>query len=835
MLFERNARFPTVGIALASFGALLIALLWYYTVDHTRGELAEAKQSEFHKNEKLALALEVQTTRLLRAADDLLTILANHYEREDQPFPVDRLVPPDVARRAGFVLIAHIDAAGNLVSASPTFTSVSVADRLHFRTHRAQNTGKLLITGPLMGRITGQPIVQLTRRINNPDGTFGGVVLLAVEPGYFTEIFQSAGAAPGDVMSLVRTDGLTLARRVGARTTFGESIAGSALLANHARNPVGNYLGRGALDGVLKFFSYRTLPDQPLIATVGTNADVVLAPVRERRRNHYILAAIATGFITFFCAGLSALIRRGQFAERERSRMADSLLYTMQQQEQRYRAIFEGVTNGIVIVGRDSRIVAANRAAEVMHGWAEGALVGRDAAELIDPAEAGVLHIVESEAAWGGPHSWEARSMRRDGERLDVLLSSSRVEIGGEPNLLLVITNVSKEKSLQHQLEHSARVASLGRIAASIAHEMNNVLMGIMPFAEILTRSGSTDPQVAKAAAQIMRSVERGRAATQGILRFTRAVNEPAMEAFAAAPFLTALANELRESMPPQVAFDVSCEEDLHLSGDASQLQQVVTNLVSNAREAMPSGGMLTVRLETLDSVHAARFAVHPAKVDEWAHLAVRDTGTGIAPEAFERIFEPLFTTKREAGSGLGLPIVKQIVSAHGGRIDVENIPGGGAVFHVLLVKAVPHSTGCVKIESANPWSKISRVLLVDDEPVIGDGITRLLRIEGIACEWIDRGQAAVERLQEFRPDLLILDVGLPDMNGAEVYERASARHPGLLTIFSTGHGDQRIVDALSAPPNVKVLSKPWDFEMLTACLASLLHDTEDITDGHTQ
>lgn len=363
---------------------------------------------------------------------------------------------------------------------------------------------------------------------------------------------------------------------------------------------------------------------------------------------------------------------------------------------------------------------------------------------------------------------------------------------------------------------------------------MNNVLMGILPFAEILTRKGSVDPQVAKAAAQITRSIERGRAATQGILRFTRAVNEPAMKAFEAEPFLASLAGELGESMPAQVVFDVSCEPGLHLSGDASQLQQVVTNLVSNAREAMPSVGTLTVRLETLPAELASNFGVHPDNAAQWAHLVVRDTGPGIAPEEFERIFEPLFTTKGKAGSGLGLAIVKQIVSAHGGRIDVENIPGGGVVFHVLLVKAAAPATDCVEVEGLSPWSKIRSVLVVDDESAVGEGITGLLLLEGIECEWIDRGRAALEYLGEFRPDLLILDVGLPDMHGAEVYGRASEMHPGLLTIFSTGHGDQRIVEALSAPPNVRVLSKPWDFAMLTACLAELLHETADVSARRT-
>jgi len=820
---ERKARLPVVALALSAFGALLIAVIWYDTVGRARAELAEAEQSEFRKNEKLALALEVQTTRLLRGADDLLTILANHYEREEAPLPVERLVPPAVARNAGFVLIARVDANGNMISASPDFNPISVADREYFRKHQSTDTGKLLITGPLIGRLTGVPIVQLTRRINRADGSFGGVMLLAVEPAYFTDIFQSGGSARGDVMSLVRPDGYTLARRLGSRTTFGEDISGSPLMMMQARHPVGHYLGRGALDGVLKFFSYRTLPGYELIATVGTNADVVLAPVRERRRTDYMLAAIATGFIAFFCAGLIAVIHHGQVAERERTRIARGLAHTMQQQEQRYRAIFEGVTNGIVIVGRDGRIVAANPAAEVMHGWAEGELVGKPAGQLIDPAEAGILRILESDAPWNGPRSWEARAIRRDGERLDVVLSTSRVEIGGEANLLLVVTNVSKEKSLQHQLEHSARVASLGRVAAGIAHEMNNVLMGILPFAEILTRSGRDSPQVANAAAQIARSVERGRAATQGILRFTRAVNEPEMKAFGAGPFMTALANELHESMPDALAFEVGCENGLHLFGDPSQLQQVVTNLVANAKDATPAGGTIAVRLNTLDPEDAARFALPPHSAGEWAHLVVTDTGPGIAPAVFDRIFEPLFTTKGKAGSGLGLPIVKQVVSAHGGRIDVANIPGGGAAFHVLLRKADPPASDPAASATIDPWATIRSVMIVDDEDAIGEGLTGLLHMEGVACEWVDRGQAALRRLEHYRPDLLILDIGLPDVQGTEVYERASAIHPGILTIFSTGHGDQRLIDALHAPRNVRVLAKPWDVAMLRACVVDLL------------
>ncbi|MCA1733060.1 MAG: response regulator, partial [Acidobacteria bacterium] len=260
----------------------------------------------------------------------------------------------------------------------------------------------------------------------------------------------------------------------------------------------------------------------------------------------------------------------------------------------------------------------------------------------------------------------------------------------------------------------------------------------------------------------------------------------------------------------------------LVLRGDEGQLQQVVANLVSNAQDAMPEGGTVELTIEPI-APDRLRTAGLPGEPDEWAHIRVRDTGPGIAPEVVERMFEPLFTTKGRAGTGIGLSIVRQIVTAHGGRLEVDTAPGQGTTFHVYLRTAKPAAVAGGSGGLVDPWSAIRTVLLVEDDMEVAEGIRTLLETEGVECHWAKCGAEAVEMLGSLRPHLLILDLGLPDIDGVSVYAQASEAHPGLLTIFSTGHGDQRLIESVGAGAPVRILSKPWNFAMLTASVADLL------------
>ncbi|MFP5246595.1 MAG: ATP-binding protein, partial [Thermoanaerobaculia bacterium] len=217
----------------------------------------------------------------------------------------------------------------------------------------------------------------------------------------------------------------------------------------------------------------------------------------------------------------------------------------------------------------------------------------------------------------------------------------------------------SARHRLEQQLEQARRITSLGRIAATMAHEFNNVLMGIQPFVEVMERT-QADARVQKIAQQIARSVHRGKAVTQEILRF---VNDGDVERAPVdvASWLDGLTGELRALLQGRELLVDIAPEPLWIEGDADVLQQVMTNLVINARDAMPRGGSVTIRAQRAEPCDIGMR-------DAALHLSITDTGTGIEPEVLDRIFEPMFTTKRK-GNGLGLAFAHQVVTRHGGQI----------------------------------------------------------------------------------------------------------------------------------------------------------------------
>lgn len=227
--------------------------------------------------------------------------------------------------------------------------------------------------------------------------------------------------------------------------------------------------------------------------------------------------------------------------------------------------------------------------------------------------------------------------------------------------------------NVESQLEQADRVDSLGRVAATVAHEFNNVLMGIQPFAELLERPNLSNETLAKCAQHIRNSVQRGKAVALEILRFT----QPSAPERKALPV-----NDWLEGLLPEI--EAQCDNSTSVAieqpalspviwADAGQMAQVITNLTNNARDAMPRGGTLTIRVRA------------PETEEQFVQISVIDTGTGIPPEVMEHIFEPLFTTKKNRGTGLGLAVAYQVVHRHGGVIFAESEIGSGTAFHIFL------------------------------------------------------------------------------------------------------------------------------------------------------
>jgi signal transduction histidine kinase len=228
---------------------------------------------------------------------------------------------------------------------------------------------------------------------------------------------------------------------------------------------------------------------------------------------------------------------------------------------------------------------------------------------------------------------------------------------------VVTFRDVSKQKQLEQQIEQAARVESLGRVSASVAHEFNNLLMGLCPFAESLKRKAQDDSTLDKAVQHVLAAVRRGQRLTNEILRFTSPA-EPRIEPIDLAALLRDFTDEARGILTDR-RLEMELPTALEIRADLDQLSQVLVNLVTNARNATAADGVIAIGAAAASSIPFLREQL--SAPERFAALYVRDDGAGVSAEARERVFEPFFTTRKRGGTGLGLAVAWRIVSRHGG------------------------------------------------------------------------------------------------------------------------------------------------------------------------
>jgi PAS domain S-box-containing protein len=489
--------------------------------------------------------------------------------------------------------------------------------------------------------------------------------------------------------------------------------------------------------------------------------------------------------------------------------------------------LLQSTTQGIFGLDLDGRCTFINRAAAEALGYRSDELVGAAMHDLVHhtrpdgtPYPAGDCPV-DAAARGGGKMDVQDDTLwRRDGTSFPVEFSAAPIlDRGIVAGAVVVFTDVSERKLLQAQLEQVDRLSSLGRLAATIAHEFNNVLMGIQPFAELLSRQ-RPDESVQRATAHILRAVQRGRSVTQGILRFTKPA-EPVKETVDVAEWLPSLEGALSAILGSDIPIRITVEgEKLLIRGDRHQLEQVLTNLAVNARDAMNGRGELAISAERGVAGQTFPFGTVRA-IETYLHLCVSDNGSGMDAKTLKHIFDPFFTTKR-SGTGLGLAVVHQIVQLHGGGIFAESVAGKGSVFHLFLPLTEEALIVARPAREAFVRTAVESVLLVEDDAAIGEGLSILLESEGIHVTVAVTGAEAMRRLASDLPEVVILDLGLPDIDGRKLYERIAEVYPELPVIFASGNDDAEMVRPYLKAGRVEALTKPYDFESLLALLGTM-------------
>ena len=499
-------------------------------------------------------------------------------------------------------------------------------------------------------------------------------------------------------------------------------------------------------------------------------------------------------------------------------------LAAVRHSEEHYRSIIENSPDLIAIIDRDGTLRYQSPSIERVLAIKAESVIGRSFADLVHP-ESGkkALRFLERQlASPAATEMVELRLRHHNGAwRSFEVMARNLTADGVVTSIVTNARDITERKLLEAQLAQATRLSSLGRLAATVAHEFNNVLMGMQPFAELMQRPNASPSAVSKGAWHISNSIQRGKRIAMDILRFTQPSQAVAglidlgqwWEKFAPeAEIVLGNTVQLVSEIPSRGTCVVA---------DQEQLSQVMANLVSNARDAMRAGGTLTIKScePAADSVFSLGFVADP---EQFVQISVSDTGEGIAPEVIDHIFEPLFTTKKIGGTGLGLAVAHQILTQHNGYIFAESEVGRGTTFHLFLPKGRAQCDESLEIPVPHQSSDGLTLLMVEDESPIVEGITAVLNCEGMNVVAVGRGGEAVAAVEKFHPDMVLLDFGLPDMDGSDVYQTLRKVYPLLPVIFASGHVDRRAIHEALADQRTRFLQKPFEASALLQMIAEL-------------
>ena len=504
----------------------------------------------------------------------------------------------------------------------------------------------------------------------------------------------------------------------------------------------------------------------------------------------------------------------------------------LQRSEDRFSYLIQNLSDVITIVAVDGTMLYHSPSIERVAGYKPSDLLGKSLLALIhpedEPAVRAALERVTLKVGSAAPPEYRFR--RKDGSW--VWLESvgnnllNDVAVGG---IVVTSRDVTGRRGLEEQVRQSQKMEAVGRLAGGIAHDFNNLLMVIRGYAEIVLEEDGASRTVRKSVETIVRTTESAASLTHQLLSFSRKhVFSPQVLD------LNALVNQMSEMLlgvlRDEMEFVVKLDPDACcISADPGQVEQVIMNLVVNARDAMPQGGKLT-----LETAHIAADVVRahrPSGVPrgDFVMLAVTDTGIGMDIDTQSRIFEPFFTTKRkDEGTGLGLSVVYNIVRSCGGHVRVSSEPGRGSALRVYFPRvAMLPQPQPVEAPAKTARTGKETILVAEDQPDLRWMICQFLQELGYSVLEAKDGGDAVALAEQYKGtiDVLLTDVVMPRIRGSEVARQLSASRPDMRVIFMSGYteGEFGAAPGEDGGPGTTLLQKPFELDSLALKIREVL------------
>lgn len=418
-------------------------------------------------------------------------------------------------------------------------------------------------------------------------------------------------------------------------------------------------------------------------------------------------------------------------------------------------------------------------------------------------------------AAMHSPGTFECSFPHASGALLKTEVTLARVRLHRKNFTLAVIRPLSRSSALEKQVRDAEKMEALGQLAGGIAHDFNNLLQVIKGYAEMLLQDLQMPGPANHGLSQIVKASNRAADLVRQLLVFSRREGFQPID-LDLNELVTQLSQMFRRIIGDTVELDLQLATNLPaVPADPGQIEQVLTNLCVNARDAMPQGGQVLIRTSSVQWSETDILHRPWAKPGYFVELSVTDTGTGLTPEVRQHLFEPFFTTKEVGkGTGLGLAAVYGVIQKHEGLIDVVSEPGQGASFRLyfpIRPPTPPSAPASPARQSLLPSTRPS-VLLAEDEPLVRAWVLQLLTDQGLQVLEARDGQEAIDLLQNHAASLslAILDVVMPKRSGREVLEAIRAQRQDLPVLFCTGYGRDEIGPDYEPGHGVELLMKPY-------------------------
>jgi PAS domain S-box-containing protein len=479
----------------------------------------------------------------------------------------------------------------------------------------------------------------------------------------------------------------------------------------------------------------------------------------------------------------------------------------LRRSENTLRALLNAMDAMALLVDLEGTILAANENTAAYLDVSVEQLIGSKGQRIL-PSEIADKLVIRAEEAIASTRP--VRSEDEWGDRIlahtiyPILSSQGRVE-----RLAIYIRDVTEEREIEAHLQQTTKMEALGRLAGGVAHDFNNLLTVMTSYSDMLLAEPEMPEPLKADITEISQAADQAASLTHQLLAFSRKqMLEP--ERMSLNKVVEGMETMLRRLLSEDIKLCVDLAPEMgHVKADPGQIGQVIVNLVVNARDAMPQGGRLDIRTRhvSLDADDVEMLDLTPGR---YVTLIVQDTGTGIAEDVLPHIFDPFYTTKAH-GTGLGLATVYGIVTQSGGDVVVETQEGAGSTF-IIYLPSVDAPAITEISEAARPETGSETILLVEDEDVIRALARRILSRNGYHVLEASDAAAALERYAENdgRIDLLLTDVVMPEMDGAQLAEHLRHQHPDLPVLFMSGYTDDVLSQRGLHEENEELLSKPF-------------------------